>query len=238
MRRNSVIIKSNAYGLTIKLDPQLPFDELRADVEEKFRDAERFFKGAQMAVTFQERVLTSEEENALIDAITTNARMQIVCIVDEDKANAEQAKEAIIRALASREEGKAKVHLGTVTNGQSVESDQDLVILGDVNPGASVTARGNLMILGCCMGNASAGLGGDQDAFVAALTLKPQMLRIADKAARAAITKKTDTGEYPIEPKIARIVDGHLAMDKLKGSSFQELVMRRKEGVTEDVSTI
>ena len=53
MNRNSVIIKSNAYGLILILDPDIPFEELLQDVGQKFKDAAKFFKNAKMALTFR-----------------------------------------------------------------------------------------------------------------------------------------------------------------------------------------
>ena len=37
MGRSAVIIKSNPYGLVLNLDPELPFEELRLAVADKFR---------------------------------------------------------------------------------------------------------------------------------------------------------------------------------------------------------
>ncbi len=220
MRHNSVVIKSNAYGLIIHLDADLPFTDLLEDVADKFREAARFFRNAQMAVTFKGRDLTEEEEIALVNTITDNAKLHIVCLVDENKETSASYREAVIKALSMQQEGKAQVVRRSLTNGQQLESEVDLIVLGDVNPGATVSTRGNLIILGCAMGHLTAGLGGREDAFIAALTLKPASIRIADKLARSAITKRTDPGDYPIEPKIAKIVDDHLVMEDLKGSSF------------------
>ncbi len=229
MRQNSVVIKSNAYGLIIHLDADLPFEQLLSDVADKFRSAARFFRNAQMAVTFQGRTLTADEELTLINTITDNAQIQIVCLVDESQQNAERYKEAVIRTLEMQKEGKAQVFRGTLKSGMSLESEVDLVILGDVNPGASAITSGNLIVLGCAMGNLTAGLGGREDAFVCALTLKPALIRIADKTARAAITKKEDPGDYPIDPKIALIRNGHIILEPMKGSSFEYSVSPESE---------
>ncbi len=220
MRRNSVIIKSNAYGLTIRLDPELSFDLLENDLAEKFRESARFFRNAQMALSFTGRELTEEEEYRLIDVITSNAQIQIVCLVDESKEHAQVFKDAVVRTLSEQEEGRARTYRGTLSFGMSLESESTLIIQGDVNPGAKVVCGGDLIILGCCMGDVTAGFGGNRKAYVAALTLKPAVLRIADKGARSAITKKENTGEYPIEPKIAFIRDDHIVLEELTGSIF------------------
>ena len=37
MNRNTVIIKSNKYGLIVILDDKIPFDELLLDLADKFK---------------------------------------------------------------------------------------------------------------------------------------------------------------------------------------------------------
>ena len=57
-----VIIKSNKYGLNLILDPDVPFPELLGHITKKFLESENFFKNARMAISFEGRELTREEE--------------------------------------------------------------------------------------------------------------------------------------------------------------------------------
>ncbi len=224
----SVIIKTNAYGLIIRLAAEPDFEELLQDVRKKFTDAAKFFRNSQMAVTFKGRSLSDEEEFRLVTAITECAHMQIVCLVDESEETAETYKEAVIRTLAQQSE-HALVHRGTVAAGEKLKSDMDLVVLGDINPGAEVITCGSLIALGCVMGSVTVGYGGHRDTFAAALILKPAILRIADKAARSAITKRSDTGEYAVEPRIGLIREERIVLEKLKGSVFKALQMHAEK---------
>lgn len=95
-------------------------------------------------------------------------------------------------------------------------------MIGDVNPGARIISKGNIVVLGCCMGDIYAGAGGDRSCFVAALTMKPMQVRIADKRARSAIVKKKDTGEYPLDPKMAYIKDDHLQFKPITSENLCE----------------
>ena len=63
----SVMIKSNKYGINLVLDPNIPFVELLKDVIEKFKASEKFFKNAELAISFEGRKLSEEEENRIID---------------------------------------------------------------------------------------------------------------------------------------------------------------------------
>ncbi len=222
MRRSAVTIKSNPYGLILNLDPGLPFDELCAAVAEKFRTSGNFFKNAKLALTFRGRVLTQEQESRLIEAIVQNSQIQIICVVDEDKDTEEYYRKAVTHALEKQTESEGQFYRGTLRSGQVLESDVSVVIIGDVNPGAQVVSRGNIVILGCCMGNIYAGASGNRSCFAAALTMKPMQVRIADKTARSAIVKKTDTGEYPIEPKIVYIKDDHLQIKSISNETLSE----------------
>ena len=69
---------------------------------------------------------------------------------------------------------------GTLRSGDRISSNGNLLIIGDVNPGAIVSAKKNIYVWGKLLGIAFAGKGGNKDASIASLYLKPLQLRIAD----------------------------------------------------------
>ena len=73
-----------------------------------------------------------------------------------------------------------------------------------------LVSKSNIVILGSCRGSVYAGATGDRNCFIAAFVMKPVQIRIADKAARSAITKYSDQTEYKPEPKIAYIKENHI----------------------------
>ena len=83
--KDHVMIKSNRYGLTVYLDKEMPFDELLMEIENKFRASVHFFEGTGMAVRFENRILTKEEEQKIVDTISEGAKIQILCILDYDE---------------------------------------------------------------------------------------------------------------------------------------------------------
>lgn len=222
MARDAVTLKSNSYGLILNLDPDLPFEELYEAVGEKFRSSAGFFKNAKLALTFRGRVLTHEQESRLIEAIVQNSRIEIICVVDEDKGTEEYYRKAVTHTLEKQEEADGQFYRGTLRSGQVLETEKSVIIIGDVNPGAQIISKGNIVVLGCCMGTLYAGAAGDRSCFAAALTMKPMQVRIADKTARSAIVKKTDTGEYPAEPKIVYIKDDHLQIKPITNDTLGE----------------
>ena len=86
-------------------------------------------------------------------------------------------------------------HNGTLRSGDRISSNGNLFIVGDVNPGAIVSARKNIYVWGKLMGIAFAGEGGNDNAFIAALYLKPLQLRISDVIAIGPKEKPKDN--YP-----------------------------------------
>ena len=87
-----------------------------------------------------------------------------------------------------------------------------------------VTSNGNVVILGSCRGNVYAGAGGDRSCFVAALIMKPIQIRIADKMARSAITKRSDNMVYALDPKIAFVKDDHIYVKNLVHNTIREIL--------------
>ena len=52
--KNSVVIKSFPSGIVLHLNPDIPFEEILSDVEDKFRESSAFFKDAKMALSRSE----------------------------------------------------------------------------------------------------------------------------------------------------------------------------------------
>ena len=76
------------------------------------------------------------------------------------------------------------IHRGTLRSGDHLDVEGSLLILGDVNPGARVRAGGDVRVWGRLRGVAHAGAGGNRQARIVALQLRPVQLRIADAVAR------------------------------------------------------
>ncbi|MEE0418553.1 MAG: septum site-determining protein MinC [Lachnospiraceae bacterium] len=229
MNQNSVIIKSNKYGLIVILDDKLPFQELLLDIADKFKESANFFKNAKMAVSFRGRILTKQQEKEVVQTIVNSSGIHILCIVDEAKDHEEYYRQAVELAMEEEQARDGQFYRGTLRAGQVLETETSVVILGDVNPGANVVSKGNIVVLGSCRGNVYAGATGDRNCFVAALVMKPLQVRIADKIARSAITKRVDTGEYSIDPKIAYVKDDHIYVKPISQDTYHDISMEGEE---------
>ncbi|MEF9945123.1 MAG: septum site-determining protein MinC [Lachnospiraceae bacterium] len=202
---NSVIIKSNKYGLIVHLEPEVCYDELLIQIKDKFNDAQKFFQNAKMSITFEGRVLTKGQEQEIIKLISETAHIHIVCMIDTNEKQELTYKSIVEQSLEDIDKQDGQFYKGTLQRRQVLESDTSVIILGDVDPGATVVARGNIVVIGTIRGSVYAGASGNEDAFIVALSLNPSSLRIADvEAPRLLLAQKENLSA---EPKIA-VVDG------------------------------
>ena len=172
----SVMIKSNKYGINLVLDPNIPFVELLKDVIEKFKASEKFFKNAELAISFEGRKLSEEEENRIIEAVM---KQQI------------EYYQAVQQQFMNANTGSGDFYRGTLRSGQVIESESSVTIIGDVNPGAKIISQGNIVILGALKGNAHAGSAGDRNCFIFALDMNPIQIQIGDLIAKSPDKEKT-----------------------------------------------
>ena len=75
---NSVIIKGSKSGITVFLDNEMPFEELLESVSDKFKNASKFFNNANMAISFDGRDLSAEEEKKILNIISDVSDLNIV----------------------------------------------------------------------------------------------------------------------------------------------------------------
>lgn len=216
--KNSVIIKGNKYGIIVVLDDSIPFSELKPDIAKKFEESAKFFGNAQMAVTFEGRTLTKEEEREILEVIAENSEIKIICIVDTDEEREKLFKKSLDAKLNELSNQSGQFYKGTLRSGQVLEAENSLVVLGDVNPGAKIISKGNVVVLGALKGTVSAGAAGNEHAFVAALCMEPMQIRIADVVARSS----DDRGKQKEkEAKIAFIDEGYIYVEPLNRDAFK-----------------
>ena len=137
-----------------------------------------------------------------------NATMAL-SIEDRKVSGAEE-----IRILdAVREDGQ--FFKGSLKNKEVLETENSIIILGDVYPGSAVISAKNIIILGGMYGEAYAGGNGQPDAFVAALEMEPERLKIGDFKYKTA-AKQSKWGIRPkVQPKIAYVKNGKIIFEML-----------------------
>jgi len=235
----TVTLKSHGDGINIILDSLADFSTVSNDLRAKVAGARQFFEGTSTNVSFLGRGLLPEEEQTLLDIITTETTMSVT-LVDymapkEPPAREKKEKPAAKPALPPVPEPEpppitsrvpstpqpTMPHTETNTayyqislrSGQSIRFKGSVVVLGDANPGSEIIADGNVIVLGALKGMAHAGAAGDASCFVSALALLPTQLRISNiitYVPQPARGKK----EVP-KPSIAYVKDGQVFVGPL-----------------------
>lgn len=151
-----------------------------ADIKEKMSqvlDASiDLFDDVQEPVTIKGKRLQDHEEKELVEMVSKKTDLKIV--VEKPK----KLGLATINNIFNKDTSisNAKVFYGTVRSGQRVEFEGSVILLGDVNAGSEVVAEQNIVVLGNIRGYVHAGAKGNRSSFIAANTINPTQLRIAD----------------------------------------------------------
>lgn len=238
---NSVIIKGSKNGITVFLDEEMPFEELLENVSDKFKNASKFFNNATMAISFDGRNLSAEEEKRILNVISDVSELNIVCVLDENNDIKSVYEEAVKKAMnsfnISHQPERQKItdpkttcmfYKGTLRSGQVFEADGSVVVLGDVNPGGKVVAKGSVIVLGSLKGNIFAGVDGNENAFVVALEMSPMQIKIGDIIARSSDSRvnKISKGKNKskiLEPKIAYVYDQNIYVEDLEQNALDDI---------------
>ena len=215
--KQSVIIKSFPNGIVLHLSEADTFEEILQETAIRFRESRDFFKDAKMALSIKGRKLTEEEENTLLNIISENSDIHILCLVSDD----EDTDRMFIKAISETdfsEDGNGnsagQFYKGTLKNGEVLETEYSIVILGDVYPGSAIISARDIIVLGGLYGEAYAGGNGSDGHYVAALEMSPEKLKIGDF--KYHTKEKSKWGIRPkVQPKIAYVKNKKIVMDSL-----------------------
>ncbi len=175
-----MILKSFPNGILVILDGTISFQELLADIAAKFREADGFFKDASVAISIEGRELTEEQEREILDAITQNSRLKILCLMGKDEEKNLKFLGVQNKLNFQNDENSGQFYRGTLKDGASIETEHSIIILGDVCEGSCVYSNKDIVVLGTLTGDVYAGAGGNSNHFVVALNMLPGILQIGD----------------------------------------------------------
>ncbi|HNK63654.1 MAG TPA: septum site-determining protein MinC [Anaerolineales bacterium] len=170
-----------------------PWEEQQIALLAQIDDRPAFFQGARLAIDVGTQVLKVNELVDLRDRLSE--RNVSLWAVISDSPTTEQTSQLL--GLATRiskprpEEQRQPIDavasdtalfiIKTIRSGTRIEHPGNIVIIGDVNPGAEVVAEGNVIVWGRVRGMIHAGSKGDRSAFICALDLSANQLRIANE---------------------------------------------------------
>lgn len=210
-----VVIKSFQKGITLHLSQDAEFEEVLSEIEQKFAEGKNFFGKSNMALSIKGRHVSDAEELRILEAIRKNSNVRIVCIVGQDEETDRRyikALQQVEKRLTSADEGQ--FYKESLKNKEVLETEHSIVILGDVYPGSAVISKGSIIILGGLYGEAYAGDNGREDAYVVALEMEPERIKIGDFKYKPKDKAKWGI-RSKVQPKIAYVKNERIVMDPL-----------------------
>lgn len=214
--KDAVLIKSFPNGITLLMREDASMEEILQELTVKFTESRNFFGSSTMALSMEGRKMTEAEEILILDTIRVNSNVRIACIVghdDDTNKNFIKALQHMDKKLSGTEGGQ--FYKGTLKNREVIETENSIVVLGDVYPGSAVFSAGNIIILGGLYGEAYAGGDGREDAYIVALEMEPERLKIGDFKYKTN-AKQLKWGIHPkVQPKIAHLKGGKIVFDPL-----------------------
>ena len=106
--KDSCIIKSFPNGINLILKEDVVFDLLLEEIGNKFEKSRPFFGNASVALSFEGRELTSEEETEIVNVIHKSSDIDVVCIMAKDSKTDltfVKALQKVARQIPDGEEG-------------------------------------------------------------------------------------------------------------------------------------
>ncbi|OIK16977.1 septum site-determining protein MinC [Bacillus sp. MUM 116] len=179
-KRQNVTIKGTKEGLVLQLDDRCSYEELKKELDEKLSTNLRTQEESQLLavkVNVGNRFLSDDQREDLENLIRQKKNL----VVDDIESNVITKEEA--KRLKAEDEVVTVSRI--IRSGQVLEVPGDLLLIGDVNPGGTVIAGGNIFIMGALKGIAHAGCSGNDEAIIAASSMKPTQLRISECLNRA-----------------------------------------------------
>lgn len=170
------------------------WDDQRRALIVQIDERPAFFQGARLAMDVGTQILKVNDLVDLRDHLSE--RNVVLWAVISESPITEQTSQLL--GLATRiskprpeeqrhfadtisDENTALFISRTIRSGTRIEHPGHIVIMGDVNPGAEVVAEGNVIVWGRVRGMIHAGSKGDRSAYICALDLSANQLRIADE---------------------------------------------------------
>nr|WP_318685039.1 septum site-determining protein MinC [uncultured Acetatifactor sp.] len=214
--KDTVVIKSFPNGIMLHMDQDADFNNILEELSFKFTEARNFFGNASMALAIEGRTLSPAEEILVLETIRNSSSVNVVCIVGKDETTNKKfikALQQVEKKLSGGDDGQ--FYKGTLKNREILETESSIVILGDVYPGSAVISAKNIIVLGGLYGEAYAGGNGQGNAYVVALEMEPERLKVGDFKYKAN-TKQSKWGiRLKVQPKIAYVRNRKIVFEPL-----------------------
>ena len=209
---SSFVIKSFQNGINLRINPDVPFEQVVQEIGDKFQSSRAFFGSSSVALSIEGRILSTEEEELILSTIQNNSDLNVMCIIGKDDAQNHNFIKAIQTLQHKLPTGNyMQVFNGSLKDNAVLEMEESILVIGDVNPGCCISSAKNIIILGGLYGEAYAGREIGEEAYVIALEMEPTTLCIGDFKYKPQ--RKPKWRIHPkIQPQIALVRESNVEL--------------------------
>jgi septum site-determining protein MinC len=122
--KSSVVLKSYPEGISVILDESVTYEDILKDVALKFSEAKAFLKDASLVVSLEGRRLTSCQEKEILNVITENSQLNVLCLIGNDDENKAMFSKVRKEIEYRENENCGQFYKGSLKNGQSIETER------------------------------------------------------------------------------------------------------------------
>ena len=214
-------------GIHFALDDEAPFAEVEQSMREYLDRTDGFFRGGRASVDPGRHLARHEDMARLKQILEEDYELEIAelrCAVERLEAGLAEATGIPVNILPRESalfRDRTLLVKSACRSGTIIHHEGEVMVLGDVNPGAEVTAGGDVVVFGNLLGVVAAGVNGDQEAMVAALSLRPTQLRIG-RHLEVALNEKKRKKNQSAHPEVAFVRGGEIVVEPFNGQ-FQRI---------------
>lgn len=200
-----VLFENKDNKMIITLNKNSNYVDIKQKIVSILDASSDLFDNINGPITIKGKRLSDNEEAEIISLFAK--KTEIPLVIEKPK----KMGVATITNIFNKDTtiSNSKVFVGTVRSGQRVEFEGTVILLGDVNAGSEVVAEQNIIVLGDIRGHVHAGAKGNRSSFIAAKTINPTQLRIADLDLKS--DRKVDVGNGY---EIAKVSMGEITVEK------------------------
>lgn len=200
-----ITLKGSPKGIMILIE-EADFSTACAELPAKLSESAAFFNEETLEVFLTSTSLTSAEVFELRPIVREIlSSTQVIFIETPPKMLPKQ--HSPLDDLAS-DEGITKFIRTKITEGETIEYENNLIIIGDVERGACVKCAGNLFVLGALFGSATVT---NPNSVVVAMKLMPEYLEIAG---RSTAVKQSTLKKFLSAPEIAYLAGEEIKIEQ------------------------
>lgn len=133
-----------------------------------------------MAVEFNGRTFTEDEELQMVETIEEASGVHILCIIDKNDSAEKIYKRVLDESRNALHAEDGMFYRGTLRGRQILEAEKSIVIIGDIEEGATVVSKGNVVVTGAIHGTVIAGADGNYEAVIAARYIRAVRLKVGE----------------------------------------------------------